>query len=125
MKLGCSGIVLKQTAPDLIVKSIRKVNSGEIWLDSHTTAAVMRQFSGGLDPCLSARVPTKIGPGAVFFLKNPGPPPLPFLGSGPWGGGRGGGGVGGGEAAAKLEVRAIESRTCRMGNSLRSSPSLS
>jgi len=47
MKLGCSGIVLKQTAPDLIVKSIRKVNSGEIWLDSHTTAAVMRQFSAG------------------------------------------------------------------------------
>ena len=49
MKLGCSGIVLKQTAPDLIVKSIRKVHSGEIWLDSHTTAAVMRQFSTGLE----------------------------------------------------------------------------
>ena len=49
MKLGCSGIVLKQTAPDLIVKSIRKVNSGEVWLDSHTTAAVMRQFSTGLE----------------------------------------------------------------------------
>src|ERR1700742_397519 len=49
MKLGCSGIVLKQTAPELIVKSIRKVNSGEIWLDSHTTAAVMRQFSTGLE----------------------------------------------------------------------------
>jgi two-component system, NarL family, nitrate/nitrite response regulator NarL len=49
MKLGCSGIVLKQTAPDLIVKSIRKVNSGEIWLDSLTTAAVMRQFSTGLE----------------------------------------------------------------------------
>jgi DNA-binding NarL/FixJ family response regulator len=49
MKLGCSGIVLKQTAPDLIVKSIRKVHSGEIWLDSHTTAAVMRQFSTGGD----------------------------------------------------------------------------
>jgi two-component system, NarL family, nitrate/nitrite response regulator NarL len=45
MKLGCSGIVLKQTAPELIVKSIRKVNEGEIWLDSHTTAAVMRQFA--------------------------------------------------------------------------------
>src|SRR5260370_14752397 len=45
MKLGCSGIVLKQTAPDLIVKSIRKVHGGEIWLDSHTTAAVMRQFA--------------------------------------------------------------------------------
>jgi DNA-binding NarL/FixJ family response regulator len=49
MKLGCSGIVLKQTAPDLIVKSIRKVYGGEIWLDSHTTAAVMRQFSTGLE----------------------------------------------------------------------------
>src|SRR6202049_502420 len=47
MKLGCSGIVLKQTAPDLIVESIRKVNSGEIWLDSLTTAAVMRHFSTG------------------------------------------------------------------------------
>ena len=45
MKLGCSGIVLKQTSSDLIVKSIRKVYSGEIWLDSHTTAAVMRQFA--------------------------------------------------------------------------------
>jgi two-component system, NarL family, nitrate/nitrite response regulator NarL len=52
MKLGCSGIVLKQTAPELIVKSIRKVHAGEIWLDSHTTAAVMRQFSapGDLTP---------------------------------------------------------------------------
>src|SRR5947208_8816801 len=49
MKLGCSGIVLKQTAPDLIVKSIRKVNAGEIWLDSHTTAAVMRTFSTGFE----------------------------------------------------------------------------
>ncbi len=49
MKLGCSGIVLKQTAPDLIVKSIRKVHAGEIWLDSHTTAAVMRQFSTGME----------------------------------------------------------------------------
>src|SRR6202790_2470455 len=45
MKLGCSGIVLKQTAPELIIKSIRKVHGGEIWLDSHTTSAVMRQFA--------------------------------------------------------------------------------
>lgn len=50
MKLGCSGIVLKQTAPELIVKSIRKVHGGEIWLDSHTTAAVMRQFASPNDP---------------------------------------------------------------------------
>jgi DNA-binding NarL/FixJ family response regulator len=45
MKLGARGIVLKQTASELIVKSIRKVYSGEIWLDSQTTAAVMRQFA--------------------------------------------------------------------------------
>src|SRR6476659_6394061 len=49
MKLGCSGIVLKQTAPDLIVKSIRKVNSGEIWLETNTTAAVMRQFASPME----------------------------------------------------------------------------
>jgi len=57
MKLGCCGIVLKQTAADLIVKSIRKVHAGEIWLDSHTTAAVMRQFATpgetGLGPAAS------------------------------------------------------------------------
>ena len=45
MKLGCSGIVVKQTVPELITKSIRKVHEGEIWLDSHTTAAVLRQFA--------------------------------------------------------------------------------
>jgi DNA-binding NarL/FixJ family response regulator len=55
MKLGCSGIVLKQTSAELIVKSIRKVHSGEIWLDSHTTAAVMRQFASPLDPSPSGQ----------------------------------------------------------------------
>jgi DNA-binding NarL/FixJ family response regulator len=49
MKMGCSGIVLKQTASELIVKSIRRVHAGEIWLDSHTTAAVMRQFAAPSD----------------------------------------------------------------------------
>jgi DNA-binding NarL/FixJ family response regulator len=44
MRLGTSGIVLKQTATELLIKSIRKVHAGEIWLDSHTTAAVIRQF---------------------------------------------------------------------------------
>jgi DNA-binding NarL/FixJ family response regulator len=49
MKLGTSGIVLKQTATDLLIKSIRKVHAGEIWLDSHTTAAVIRQFVSSED----------------------------------------------------------------------------
>src|SRR5438876_381909 len=50
MKLGCSGIVLKGTAPDLIVKSIRKVHAGEIWLDANAMAAVMQQFQSVGDP---------------------------------------------------------------------------
>ena len=45
MKYGTSGIVLKQTATELLIKSIRKVHQGEIWLDAKTTAAVMRQFA--------------------------------------------------------------------------------
>jgi DNA-binding NarL/FixJ family response regulator len=49
MKFGTCGIVLKQTATELLIKSIRKVHAGEIWLDSHTTAAVMRQFSSPIE----------------------------------------------------------------------------
>ena len=45
MKYGTSGIVLKQTATELLIKSIRKVYQGEIWLDAKTIAAVMRQFA--------------------------------------------------------------------------------
>jgi DNA-binding NarL/FixJ family response regulator len=45
MKLDCSGIVVKHTSAELIIKSIRKVHEGEIWLDAHTTAAVVRQFA--------------------------------------------------------------------------------
>ena len=47
MKLGTSGIVLKQSATELLFKSIRKVFAGEIWLDARTTAAVIRQFASG------------------------------------------------------------------------------
>jgi two-component system nitrate/nitrite response regulator NarL len=49
MKFGTCGIVLKQTATELLIKSIRKVHAGEIWLDSHATAAVIRQFSSPMD----------------------------------------------------------------------------
>jgi DNA-binding NarL/FixJ family response regulator len=34
IKYGASGIVLKQTATELLIKSIRKVHEGETWLDS-------------------------------------------------------------------------------------------
>src|SRR5579871_1466789 len=58
MKLGTQGIVLKQSATDLLIKSIRKVHAGEIWLDSHTTAAVMRQFATGAEDTPAATVQT-------------------------------------------------------------------
>jgi DNA-binding NarL/FixJ family response regulator len=45
MKLGCCGILLKDASTSLIEKSIHKVYAGEIWLDSTTTAAVIRQFA--------------------------------------------------------------------------------
>ncbi len=50
IKYGASGIVLKKTATELLIKSIRKVYEGEIWLDSQTTAAVMRQFASPSNP---------------------------------------------------------------------------
>lgn len=58
MKLGCSGIVLKQSSPDLIVASIRKVNAGEIWLDSYTATAVIRQFTAGVEALPPVQQPT-------------------------------------------------------------------
>jgi DNA-binding NarL/FixJ family response regulator len=49
IKCGASGIVLKQTATELLIKSIRKVYEGEIWLDSRIKAAAMRQFASPSD----------------------------------------------------------------------------
>jgi len=45
MRLGARGVVLKQSASDLLIKSIRKVAGGEIWLDKRMTAEVMKAFS--------------------------------------------------------------------------------
>src|SRR5215471_17578627 len=39
------GVVLKQSATDLLVKSIHRVHAGEIWLDNRMTAEVMKAFS--------------------------------------------------------------------------------
>jgi len=50
MKLGCSGIVLKQAATEQLIKCIRRVHAGEIWMDASTTAAVLRQFAAGTEP---------------------------------------------------------------------------
>ncbi len=44
MRLGARGVVLKQSASDLLLKSIRKVFDGEIWLDNRMTAEVIDAF---------------------------------------------------------------------------------
>ena len=50
VRLGTTGVVRKQSATELLIKSIRKVAGGEVWLDSHLTAAVMREFSEPAPP---------------------------------------------------------------------------
>jgi DNA-binding NarL/FixJ family response regulator len=49
MRLGARGIVLKQSASNLLVKSIHRVYNGEIWLDNRVTAEVMKAFAQGSD----------------------------------------------------------------------------
>lgn len=52
VRLGCCGIVPKQTSTELLLKSIRKVHAGEFWLDRVTTADVIRRLAkkGGAAP---------------------------------------------------------------------------
>jgi two-component system, NarL family, nitrate/nitrite response regulator NarL len=45
MRLGARGVVLKQSATDLLVKGIHRVFAGEIWLDNRMTSEVMKAFS--------------------------------------------------------------------------------
>jgi len=45
MRLGCSGVVYKHTPVYLILKSIRRVHAGEIWLDSATIVAIIRRLA--------------------------------------------------------------------------------
>ncbi len=49
MRLGARGVVLKQSAADLLVKSIYRVHAGEIWLDNRITAEVMKAFAKSSD----------------------------------------------------------------------------
>ena len=44
MRLGARGVVLKESASDLLLKSIRQVHEGEIWLDNRMTAEVIDAF---------------------------------------------------------------------------------
>ncbi len=45
VRAGCRGILHKDSPPDLLLKCIRKVHEGELWLDRATTAQVLRLFT--------------------------------------------------------------------------------
>jgi len=45
IRLGCSGVLCKESPVEFIVKSIRRVHAGEIWLDSATIAAIIRRLA--------------------------------------------------------------------------------
>lgn len=46
MRLGARGYLDKQCPTDLFIKCIRKVQSGEVWLDARMTDAVLSALSG-------------------------------------------------------------------------------
>src|SRR5258708_2741107 len=55
MRFGARGVGMKQTGAALFINSIRKGHAGEIWLDSDTMVAVMRQFSSRVEPALPGK----------------------------------------------------------------------
>ena len=45
VQLGAMGVVLKENAPDVLIKAIQKVHAGEIWLDRPTMGRILREMS--------------------------------------------------------------------------------
>ena len=45
VRLGAMGVVLKQYAGDVLVKAIRKVHAGEIWLDRSAMGSLLREMA--------------------------------------------------------------------------------
>jgi DNA-binding NarL/FixJ family response regulator len=85
MRLGARGVVLKQSASDLLVKSIRKVFDGEIWLDNRMTAEVIDAFKKSAEsgqrrekPLLSDREKEIVQLVAQGFRNREIPPPQYF-----------------------------------------------
>lgn len=46
IRLGAVGVVLKEQAEDVLIKAIRKVHAGELWIDHGMTAVLMQEFRG-------------------------------------------------------------------------------
>lgn len=45
VRLGAMGVVLKSKAAEVLIKAIRKVHAGEVWLDSAMTAKLLKELS--------------------------------------------------------------------------------
>ena len=45
VQLGAMGVVLKEHAPDVLIKAIEKVHDGEIWLDRPTMGRMLREMA--------------------------------------------------------------------------------
>ena len=71
LKLGSCGVVQKHAATELLIEGIRRVHAGEIWLDSDTTAAVIRRCVDN-DPA----PPTYLSPGPASRERDREPAPL-------------------------------------------------
>lgn len=48
VRLGASGVVLKDHAADLLVKAVQRVHAGEVWLDRGLTAQVLQELRQGV-----------------------------------------------------------------------------
>lgn len=46
-RLGAAGVVLKEHAADVLLKAIKKVHEGEVWLDRTMMGSLLREMSEG------------------------------------------------------------------------------
>lgn len=54
VRLGASGVVLKDQAAEVLVKAVRCVHAGEAWIDRGTTATILRELQQGHDTQVNA-----------------------------------------------------------------------
>ena len=45
MRAGAMGVVLKEHAAEVLIKAIKKVHQGEVWLDRFTMGSVLQEFT--------------------------------------------------------------------------------
>lgn len=62
VRAGARGVVLKHDAPETILKAVRKVKDGELWIDRITTRRILEELLAG--------VPGAIEPAASGGIAN-------------------------------------------------------